>query len=224
MSETYKLESISPDGKTNRNTEVRIQSAVAQADKQVEALKSMDGTDAKSLISTIRAEAKILTAKSQLKQLLSGGEIPDKAMALIEENQPIEYVNARAEGARAVSRADDTGKVDKDGKRIMKIVWYIPDAVAVKKALNDKKNPMPDGEEKEGADKDINNLELARDIINHRKTAMTQWVKAAKIVKRQEVAAIHEQKKTKSINIYALGQKLLAKAQPVQQVVQTVTA
>jgi hypothetical protein len=183
----------------------------------------MDVSDAKDILSVVRAEAKIMTGQSQLAQLLAGGEIPDKAMEQIEENQPIAYVQARAAGAIPQSRADDTGRIDGKGAKIYKIVWFIPPAVAVRKALTDKKSSLgnngADANEKDGAEMVINALDLQRSKINLHKTAITQWTKAAKIIKQEEIAAIHEAKKTKAANIYALGQKMLATAEPIQKVV-----
>jgi len=225
MSENFKLQSVAEP--KNRNTVLRIAGAINHAEKVLENLRTMDAGDAKDLLHVVREESKVMTSQSQLLALLAGGEIPDKAMKAIEEAQPIKYVEARAMGGIPVSRADDTGKIDDKGNRIFKIVWFMPQAVKAKKELGAKGLlNVKDGEfssNKEGTEKVLNELDLQRGKINFHKTAITQYVKAAKIIKQEELKALHDAKKTASINIYALGQAML-KDTPHIQVEKPLTA
>ncbi len=199
------------------NSQIRIAGAKAFAEKTIDTMRCMDAGDAKQLLTDVREQTKHMANLENIIKLVSGQEIGDKAYAAIEEEQPTEYVTARANGGIPVSRADKTDKVDDKGNVVYKIVWFIPSAVASRKALGDKKvNPL--GEDRDSVEHVINTYDMRRNNITIRKNAIKTIAAAAKIVKQEQLDAVHKAKATKAANIYAVGQALLAKANPVQTV------
>jgi inhibitor of KinA sporulation pathway (predicted exonuclease) len=168
----------------------------------------MDANDAKELLTSIRAETTIMSNAENVLKLISGHEIGDKAMQQIEEEQPIAYVTARANGLVAASRVDIVEGKFVDGKQVTKITWFCKDAVATRKALIDKKTDLL-GENRAGVERVINKHDLDRNNSIIRKNAMKQMVLANKIVKQEELDAIHQAKATKAANIYEIGRLLI---------------